>query len=116
VNNKTNLDQTFLQLKSDPSTLNNHIIDLLEIQIIKDLNNEIIDCRKIQALYPIISILFHDQTRVEIFVQSIVNRQYQDNTNLLPNFHEPIHGVRSTDIKINSSTFAFFLRFTISNV
>jgi hypothetical protein len=75
-------------------------MNLLESQICKDLNNEIIDCRKIQALYPIISILFNDQTRVEIFVQikekSLLNQQYQDQNNLISNFHEPVHGVRKS--------------------
>ncbi|CAF3510562.1 unnamed protein product [Rotaria sordida] len=100
-NNKTNLDQIFLQLRYDSLALNQHIINLLTTQINNDLNNEIIDCRNIQAVYPIISILFHDQTRVEIFVQinekSILNEQYQDETYLLSNFHEPIHGVHDTE-------------------
>ncbi len=74
--------------------LNNHIINLLEQQILQNLNKEIIDCRKIQALYPIISILFNDQIRVEIFVQTIFNEESSGKRNLLSNFHEPIHGVR----------------------
>ena len=98
VDDKTNLDQTFLRLRYDSSQLNNLISDILEKQIHNVLNNEILDCRRIQALYPIISILFHDQTRVEIFVQikekSILNEQYPDERFLLSNFHEPVHGVR----------------------
>ncbi len=101
IENKTNLDQILLQLRYDPSELNNHIINLLENQIKNDLKDEIIDCRIIQALYPIISIVFNDQIRVEIFVQikekSILNQQYQDERFLLSNFHEPVHGVRRRD-------------------
>ncbi len=93
IDNKTDLDQNFLQLRYDSSELNNLILDLLEKQVHNVLNNEIIACRRIQAVYPIISILFHDQTRVEIFVQikekSIFNEGF-----LLSNIHEPIHGVR----------------------
>jgi hypothetical protein len=95
---KTNLDQILFQFQYDPSALNNHILNLLETQIVHDLTNEIIDCRKIEALYPIISILFNDQTRVEIFVQSILN---EERTNLLSNFHQPIHGVRKIDVITN---------------
>ncbi|CAF3086938.1 unnamed protein product, partial [Rotaria sp. Silwood2] len=98
-NNKTNLDKIFLQLRYDSLALNQHIINLLTTQINSDFNNEIIECRNIQAVYPIISILFHDQTRVEIFIQikekSTLNEQYQDDiAHLLSNFYEPIHGVR----------------------
>jgi hypothetical protein len=80
--------------------LNTHIRNLLEIQIQHDLHNEIIHYRTIQALYPIISILFNDQTRVEIFVQIKLNEEHHqsgERVNLLMNFHEPIHGVRESD-------------------
>ncbi|CAF4751251.1 unnamed protein product, partial [Rotaria sp. Silwood1] len=99
--NKTNLDQIFFQLRYDSLALNDQIINLLTTQINNDLNNEIIECRNIQAIYPIISILFHDQTRVEIFVQIkeklIANEQYSDETYFLSNFHEPIHGVHDIE-------------------
>ncbi|CAM4875460.1 unnamed protein product [Rotaria socialis] len=96
-NTKTNLDDIVSQLRYDSFALNNHIINL----ITKYFNNEIIDCRNIQAIYPIISILFHDQTRVELFVEirekSIPNEQIQDGTFLLSNFHQPVHGVHDIE-------------------
>lgn len=88
----------------NPLLLNNYIIDLLETRITKDLNTEIINCRKIEALYPIISIIFNDQIRVEIFVQIILNNQDQDNIM----FHEPIHGVRDIQL-LKLRIFLFFL-------
>ncbi len=82
-NEATTFDGTLQQLKHDPTALNNHIVDLLETQIEKNLKDEIVYYRKIQALFPIISILFKDQTRVEIFVQIRTDK-------------EPIHGVSIT--------------------
>ncbi|CAF4050962.1 unnamed protein product, partial [Rotaria magnacalcarata] len=96
-NTKTNLDDIISQLRYDSFALNNHIINL----ITKYFNNEITDCRNIQAIHPIISILFHDQTRVELFVEirekSISNEQIQDGTFLLSNFHQPVHGVHDIE-------------------
>jgi hypothetical protein len=80
-NEPTGFDYTLQQLKNDTNALNNHIVDLLETQINGNLRDEIISYRKIQALFPIISILFKDQTKVEIFVQIRTEK-------------EPIHGVR----------------------
>lgn len=99
-NEKTDLDQIILQLRYDPIALNDRITNLLEQRILEDLKNEIIDCRKIQAIYPIISILFNDQTRVEIFVQTIFDKQSTEKGNLLSNFHEPIHGVSRTHVQV----------------
>ncbi len=96
MNQKTNLDQILLQLRYDPLALNDRIINLLEQKILENLNQDIIDCRKIQALYPIISIVFNDQTKVEIFVQTILNEQSSEKRNLLSNFYQPIHGVSRT--------------------
>ncbi len=82
-NEPTEFDKTLQQLKNDTNALNNHIVDLLETQINGNLRDDIVYYRKIQALFPIISILFKDQTKVEIFVQVRTER-------------EPIHGVRKT--------------------
>ena len=111
---RSNLDQIFLQFRYDPSALNNQITDLLEKHILDEFNDEMIDCRKIQALYPIISIVFNDQTRVEIFVQSTFNDSSEDQTNMLSNFHQPIHGVRRNKHTDYSPIFLSF-RFMISN-
>ncbi|UJR31913.1 hypothetical protein I4U23_019387 [Adineta vaga] len=96
INNPTNLDQKFLRLRYDPSELTNCVLILLEKTIQDIFNVEIIDCRRIQALYPILSILFTDQIRVEIFVQ-IKEASILNETNLLSNFHEPIHGVHDIE-------------------
>ncbi len=82
-NEATTFDETLRQLKHDPAALNNHIVDLLETQIKGNLKDEIVYYRKIQALFPIISILFKDQTKVEIFVQIRTDK-------------ESIHGVSKT--------------------
>ena len=88
-------------MQYNPFELNNYIINLLTNHIRK---NEIIECRNIQAVYPIISILFYDQTRTEIFVQikgnSTLNEQNSNEMCLLSDFHEPIHGVRNKDCSL----------------
>ncbi len=89
----TAFDETLLQLKEDPNpnALNNHIVNLLETQINGNLKDEIVYYRKIQALVPIIYILFNDRTKVEIFVQIKTNdKQSQIDSN----FHESVAGVR----------------------
>jgi len=86
-NESTTFDETLRQLKHDPNALNNHIVDLLATQINGNLKDEIVFYRKIQALFPIISILFKDQTKVEIFVQIRVTTERSE---------EPIHGVSET--------------------
>ncbi|CAF4073889.1 unnamed protein product, partial [Rotaria sp. Silwood2] len=87
IDNETTFDRTLRQLKHDSNALNNHIVNLLETQINVNLKNEIIYYRKIQALFPIISILFNDQTKVEIFVQIEINKEQSSN------FQQSIHGV-----------------------
>ncbi|CAF4749687.1 unnamed protein product, partial [Rotaria sp. Silwood1] len=98
-NNETSFDETFHQLKHDSTTLTNHIVNLLITQIEGNLKNEIVYYRKIEALFPIISILFNDQTKVEIFVQIKTNntQDVQDNSNLYSNIHKPIIGVHETE-------------------
>jgi hypothetical protein len=86
-NEATTFDETLRQLKHDPDALNNHIVSLLETQINGNLKDEIVYYRKVQALFPIISILFNDQTKVEIFVQVRTNKTQSQ---------EAIHGVRKT--------------------
>jgi len=95
---KTSFDETICELKEDPNALSNHIVNLLEIQINGHLKEEIQYYRKVQALYPIISILFNDKTKVEIFVQIKINKEYSDqnkseNDSIL---EDSIHGVRKT--------------------
>jgi hypothetical protein len=89
----TTFDETLRQLKHDTNALNNHIVDLLETQMNGNLKDEIVHYRKIQALFPIISILFNDQTKVEIFIQVRINKEHSQDKS---NFQEPIHGVRKT--------------------
>ena len=114
--NRTELDQKLLQLKYDPLALNAHLLELLQRQILNDFHAEIIDCRKIDALYPIISIIFTDQTRVEIFIQPIFNDQNDKKKNLLSNFYQPLHGVRTTmHAWNNNGDLSFFFRFMILN-
>ena len=84
----TTFDETLRELKDNPSALNDHIVDLLLIQIKGRLNEEIAYCRKVQALFPIIYILFNDQTKVEIFVQIRTNKERSQ---------EEIHGVRKME-------------------
>ncbi|CAF3931338.1 unnamed protein product [Rotaria sordida] len=64
TNNKTSFDESLLQLKHDSNALKNYIVNLLETQINGNLKHEIAYYRKVQALFPIISILFKDQTKV----------------------------------------------------
>ena len=80
----TTFDETFRRLKHDPDALNNQLVELLQTQINANLKDEIVHYRRIQALFPIISILFKDQTKVEIFVQVRTNSERSQ---------EPIHGV-----------------------
>ncbi|CAF2732680.1 unnamed protein product [Rotaria sp. Silwood2] len=95
VNDKTNFDESFLQLKHDSNALNNHIVNLLETQINGNLKDEIIFYRKIQALFPIISILFNDQTKVEIYVQTDINNKHSSNVSF--SSQQSIHGVHDIE-------------------
>ncbi|CAF4818643.1 unnamed protein product, partial [Rotaria sp. Silwood2] len=63
-------------------------------QIHGNLKDEIIYYRNIQALFPIISILFNDQTKVEIFVQIEINKEQSSNDSNSP---ESIHGVHEIE-------------------
>jgi hypothetical protein len=95
--NETAFDRNIRQLKHDPSALNNHIVNLLETQINGNLKDEILYYRKVQALFPIISILLNDKTKVEIFVQIKTHTKIsQDGSSLLSTSEESIHGVRKT--------------------
>ena len=87
-NHPTTFDETLRQLKDDDdrNALNNYIVDFLEKQVKENFQNEILQCRKVQALYPIIYILFNDHTKVEIYVQIRAHREHS---------YEPIHGVRN---------------------
>ncbi|CAF5060415.1 unnamed protein product, partial [Rotaria sp. Silwood1] len=93
-NKETSFDETFHQLKHNSTALTNHIVNLLITQIEGNLKNEIVYYRKIEALFPIILILFNDQTKVEIFVQIKTNntQDVQDNSNLYSNIHKPMIG------------------------
>ncbi len=87
----TAFDRTLQQLKHDPTALNNHIVDVLETLIKENLKDDILYCRKVQALFPVIYILFNDQTKVEIAVQIKTEKNKSaDNSN----FYEAITGVR----------------------
>jgi hypothetical protein len=93
----TTFDETLHALKHDPSVLRNHVVDLLITQINGSLKDEILYYRKVQALFPIISILFKDQTKVEVFVQIRINEKHsQADSNSLSSSTEPIHGVRES--------------------
>ncbi|CAM4806452.1 unnamed protein product [Rotaria magnacalcarata] len=95
----TTFDEALLELKHDPTGLNNHIIDLLETQINGTMKNEIAHYRKIQALFPIISIVFHDQTKVEIFVQIKTIQEQSKVQTCQDDFdgEESIHGVHDIE-------------------
>lgn len=84
----TTFDETLRELKDNPSALNDHIVDLLLVQINGRLKDEVAYCRKVQALFPIVTILFNDQTKVEIFVQIRTNKDRSQ---------EEIHGVREME-------------------
>jgi hypothetical protein len=71
--NETDFDQVLRKLKYDSSALSDYITNLLEGQIRGTFNDEIVDYRQISALFPILSVLFTDQTQVEIFVQIDIN-------------------------------------------
>lgn len=96
TDSKTTFDETLRQLKHDPNVLKNHIADLLKTQINENFKDEIVYCMKIEALFPIISILFNDQTKVEIFVQIELNDTQLVERNAANCSHPPgsIHGVR----------------------
>lgn len=85
--NPTTFDQTLRQLKDgDHDALRNYIGDFLEQQVKDNFKDELLQCRKVQALYPIIYILFNDHTKVEIYVQIRACREHS---------YEAIHGVRT---------------------
>jgi hypothetical protein len=107
----TAFDETLLQLKEDPNpnALNNHIVNLLETQINGNLKDEIVYYRKIQALFPIISILFNDQTKVEIFIQTRTTKAHSQNKS---DSEEPIHGVRKTTDYQKIKVFFFITKYT----
>ncbi len=90
----TTFDETLRQLKHDTNALNKHVVDILETQMNGNLKDEILHYRKIQALFPIIYILFNDHTKVEIFVQIKIN---ETESQVDSNFHESITGVRQTN-------------------
>ncbi|UJR14808.1 hypothetical protein I4U23_001795 [Adineta vaga] len=93
--NRTSFDETLLKVKNDSNTLNNRVVEMLETQINTCFKDELLWCRKVQALYPIITMLFRDQTKVEIFVQIKTIKEYSDETNNQnkQNSEESIHGV-----------------------
>ncbi|CAF4365434.1 unnamed protein product, partial [Adineta steineri] len=99
MNTETTFDETLHQLKHDSSTLNKHIVNLLETQINGNFKNEIIYYMKIEALFPIISILFNDQTKVEIFVQIELNNEQLIERKVVNDLHLPesIHGVHDIE-------------------
>ena len=72
---ETELDKTLIQMQHDKSSLNNHLWNLLETQIKANFESEIVYCRKVQALFSIISILFTDQTKVEVSLQIKLNEK-----------------------------------------
>lgn len=86
---ETNLDNTLIQMLHDKSLLTNHVLNLLETQIKANLKDEIVYCRKVQALFSIISILFTDQTKVEVSLQINWNGKQS-----LESSKEPTLGVR----------------------
>ena len=96
MNSETKFDETLHQLKHDPNALKKYIVNLLETQINGNFKDEIIYCMKIEALFPIISILFNDQTKVEIFVQIELNDEQSIERKAANDSHSPgsIHGVR----------------------
>jgi hypothetical protein len=96
MNNETTFDETLHQLKDDPNELKKYIVNLLETQINENFKDEIIYCMKIEALFPILSILFNDQTKVEIFVQIELNGEQSIERKPANDSHPPgyIHGVR----------------------
>ncbi|CAF3304625.1 unnamed protein product [Rotaria sp. Silwood2] len=100
INSETTFDETLHQLKHDSSALNKHIVNLLETQINENFKDELIYCRKIEALFPIISILFNDQTKVEIFVQIELNNEQTIERKAANDSHRPgsaIHGVHDIE-------------------
>ncbi|CAF0817431.1 unnamed protein product [Adineta ricciae] len=92
---RTNLDGQLLKLKNDSTALNNYVVELLETRINSEFKDEILWCRKVQALYPLMYILFSDQTKVEIFVQiktiktSSDESKFEDNSNA----QDSVHGI-----------------------
>ena len=86
---ETELDRTLIQMQHDKSSLNNLILNILETQIMANFQNEIVHCRKIHALFSIISILFTDQTKVEVSLQIKLNEKQSPESS-----EEPTLGVR----------------------
>lgn len=92
---RTSLDGQLLKRKNDSSALNNYVVDLLETQINSEFKSEILWYRKVQALYPLVYILFSDQTKVEIFVQIKTIKTSPDETKSENNSNaqDSVHGV-----------------------
>jgi hypothetical protein len=86
---ETELDQTLTQIQHDKSSLHHHILNLMERQIKSNFENEIVYCRKVQALFSIIFILFTDKTKVEVSLQIKLNEKQS-----LESSKEPTLGVR----------------------
>ncbi|CAF1158592.1 unnamed protein product [Rotaria magnacalcarata] len=89
---ETELDKTLIQMQHDKSSLNNHILNLLETQIKVNFENEIVYCRKVQALFSIISILFTDLTKVDVSLQIKLNEKQS-----LESSKEPTLGVHEIE-------------------
>ncbi|CAF1066713.1 unnamed protein product [Adineta steineri] len=70
-----------------------------ETQINGNFKNEIIYCMNIEALFSIISTLFNDQTKVEIFVQIELNNEQLIELKVANDLHLPesIHGVHDIE-------------------
>ena len=100
---ETELDQTVFRMQHDKVSLNNHILNLLETQIKANFENEIVYCRKVQALFSLISILYTDQTKVEVSLQIKLNEKQA-----LESSKEPTLGVRRS--------FERFIIISISNL
>ncbi|CAF3680828.1 unnamed protein product [Adineta steineri] len=97
---KTNFDETLLEMKNKPNGMSNHIVNLLEMQINGCLKDEIFYSRKIEALFPIILIVFNDMTKVEISVQVPTNKEQhgdEKRSENASNYDKYINGVHDIE-------------------
>ncbi|CAF0911024.1 unnamed protein product [Didymodactylos carnosus] len=92
----TNLDRIIANEQQIDSKL--YILQMLEQQI--QTMDDVIECRHIQAMYPLISILFKDNTRAELFLdikeKPVLNNQLLKNNGLMY-FEDPVHGVHDIE-------------------
>lgn len=76
ISRGTDFDHQLQQWKTQSSTMRSNLFQLLENQIKGTFQNQIAHYRNVDAMFPIISIVFTDETQMEIFIDFQTNDQH----------------------------------------